>query len=103
VAPSDHSNFFFAFALRGDYLRKATYVVQAVKHSFHLRNRSFHRHQPLAQIFIDTRGVVSSCHRGIPARSDLALVMLPGEARVRHPTAFFAIKARPPARLLGCD
>src|SRR5258708_30556193 len=30
--------------------------------SLHMRNRSFHRHQPLAQIFIDTWGVVSSCH-----------------------------------------
>src|SRR6266404_3158048 len=55
--------------------------------SLHMRNRSFHRHQPLAQIFIDTWGVVSSCHRGIPARSELALVMLSEDTRIRQPPA----------------
>src|SRR6202011_4768254 len=54
--------------------------------SLHMRNRSFHRHQPLAQIFIDAWGVVSSCHRGIPARRELALVMLSGDTRMRHPS-----------------
>src|SRR5258708_35674889 len=53
--------------------------------SLHMGNRSFHRHQPLAQVFIDTWGVVSSCHRGIPARSELAPVMLSGDTRIRHP------------------
>src|SRR5437588_10228156 len=45
--------------------------------SFHMRNRSFHRHQPLAQIFINAWSGVGFCHKnpgpvsitpGIPMR-----------------------------------
>jgi len=55
--------------------------------SLHMGNRSFHRHQPLAQIFIDTWSVVSFCHRGIRARSEPAPVMLSEDARMRHAPA----------------
>src|SRR5439155_6543601 len=52
--------------------------------SLHMRNHPFHRHQPLAQIFIDTWGVVSFCHKRIPEWSELALVVLSEDTRMRH-------------------
>ena len=43
--------------------------------SLHIRNRSFHRRQPLAQIFINTWSGVRCCHLRTPDRNEIAPVM----------------------------